>query len=115
MPRYPPGWAAARPAGPSWPADRSFAREGGEARITQTGAYSQDGPALHVEHGRHLAQSLQHGIIVDDDQGRLAIDAGQRLGQLAREIEIIALPIAGEILTARLDRAVAVDDAGAAD
>ncbi len=66
----------------------------GKTGITEAGADRHGRPAFHIHHARHLRQTLHDGIVVHDDEGRLAGDLGNCLSQGLGKIEMRAFPVA---------------------
>ena len=73
----------------------------GEPGIAQPGADRHHAPALDVLHERHLAQPLNHGVVVHGHMRLVAADARDRLAQPVRQVERLALPIARQVLARR--------------
>src|SRR5215203_4757318 len=86
-----------------------------EARIAEPSADRQHAPALHVLHEGRLAQALHHGVIVHDHHGLVIVYFGDGLAQTLRQIKAAALPVAGEVLPAAVDRPLLVNETRAAD
>ena len=53
---------------------------------------------MDILHVRDLAQALDHRVVVYDDHGLVAFEARQPMGHLASEIEILAFPVARQVL-----------------
>ena len=88
------------------PAFESRHRTGDHRRIAETGADGQHAPAVDILHERRFAQTLHHGVVVHDDEGRLAAYFGNRLAEFLRQVEMLALPVAaGQVLATAVDRA----------
>src|SRR5258708_6548459 len=86
-----------------------------EARIAESGADGEDAPALHVLRERHLAQPLDHRIVVKEHGGLLLADGRNGFAQGGRKMEIPARPVARKVLHAAIDRAVLLDEPRTAD
>ena len=87
----------------------------GKTRITEPSPDCQNRPALAVLHTRQFAQALHHGVVVHDDHRFGFSDLRDARLDRAGQMEALALPIAGKILTAAINRAILADDARAAD
>jgi hypothetical protein len=87
----------------------------GKAGVAQSGADSQYAPALHVLHERDLRESLHDAIIVHDDHRIVVADLGDCFDETRGQIELAALPIAGQVLRTLFDLAVTLDDTWARD
>ncbi len=87
----------------------------GEAGIAETGADGQHAPPFIVLHRRQLAEALHHRVVVDDDRCFMVVDVRDFLADAVGEVEAAALPVAGQVLSAGLDRAVLANDAWATD
>src|SRR6185437_4745233 len=86
-----------------------------EPRVAEAGADGEDAPMPDVLHVGQFAQPLHHRVVVHDDDGVVAADLGDAVADRLRQVEAAALPVAGQVLAAALDRAVLLDDAWAAD
>ena len=69
----------------------------------------------HVAHERRLAETLHHRVIVQQDQSLVLADRRDRFLQAGGQVEVLAFPVAGQVLRAAIDGAVGRNDAGAAD
>ncbi len=87
----------------------------GEMRVAEPGADGENAPLRDVAHEAGLAQALHDGVVVHDDQRILAMDSRNRPNHAGRQVEVRALPVAGQVLRAARDRAVRADDARAGD
>src|SRR5438552_2948729 len=87
----------------------------GEAGVAETGANSKHPPMVDVLHERQLAESLHHGIVVHNDYGIVILDLGNLFTQQAGQIEAFVLPVARQVLSSALDRAIRQDDSGTSD
>src|SRR5438874_13014593 len=87
----------------------------GEMRVAEPGADGENAPLRDVAHEAGLAQALHDGVVVHDDPCTLAMDSRNRASHAARQVEVRALPVAGQVLRAARDRAVRADDARAGD
>lgn len=85
-----------------------------EHSVSEPGADDEHCPALDIRHERQLAQSLNHSVVVQHDRDRFLADRGDAVPQAIGERKAAALPVAGQILAALLDRAVAADNSRAA-
>src|SRR3954471_17162627 len=87
----------------------------GEAGVAEAGADGEHAPARDVLHRRHLGEALHDGVVVHDHHGLVSADLRHGPAQLHRQVEPAALPVAGQVLAAALDRALLADEPGAAD
>src|SRR5262249_12461546 len=87
----------------------------GEARVAQAGADGHHAPVADVRIVGHFAQSLNHRIVVNQDERFVAADPRHVRGQGGGEIESLAFPVAGKILATLEDRPMLVDEARTAD
>src|SRR5438034_10571051 len=87
----------------------------GESSVAESGADRKNTPALHIVHRWTFAQALHDGVVVHDDKGVVLLDFRDVFDQDARQIEILSLPVARQILAAAVDPAVGSDQAGAYD
>jgi hypothetical protein len=81
-------------------------------RVAEPGANGEDPPALDPAHDGRLAQALHHRVVVHGDVHLFAADLRQGRGD---QVEILALPVACQVLRPALDRAVGPDDSRARD
>jgi hypothetical protein len=86
-----------------------------EQCVSEPRAYCEYSPLLHVLHGRYLAESLHHGVVMHDDRGFEFADGRNCFDQTAGKIKAGACPIAGEVLSAAVNRPVGLDLAWAAN
>src|SRR5262249_2872034 len=87
----------------------------GEAGVAEAGPDREHAPVLDVLHEGDFAQSLHDRVIVHEHGGVVLADRRDLLDQECRQVEVLALPVARQVLGAALDGAVLVDLAGAAD
>ena len=59
-----------------------------------------------------LAQTLDHGIVVDHEKWFVTVDQRQSAGELGRQAEVVLLPVARQVLCPLLDGTVAGNQAG---
>src|SRR5438105_15799104 len=87
----------------------------GEMRVAEPGADGEDAPSRNVAQETGFAQALHHGVVVHDHRRVFALDLRNGAKDPVRQVEVFALPVAGQILRAALDAAVGTDDARAGD
>jgi len=84
--------------------------------VAEARAGGDDASFLRVLHVRHLAEALNHRIVVHHDAGLLAANLGDRLGDDGGQVEVRAFPIAAwQVLAATVDGPVRPYQARAAD
>ncbi len=83
--------------------------------LPEAGADGEHAPVVAARHVWQLAQSLDDGVVVHDDHSFLVANLGHVLADERRQLEVLGLPVAGQVLSAALDGAVLVNGAGAAD
>lgn len=77
-----------------------------EARVSESGSDRHHAPALDVAHERHLAQALHHRVVMRERHQIVTVDGRDGRAQKLRKVEAPVLPVARQILAARLDRSV---------
>src|SRR5260370_21691294 len=87
----------------------------GKSRVAQTGADREYAPVVDVLHLRDLAQALDHRVVVHDHDRLMTFEARQPPGELGRELEVLAFPVARQILAALHYDATLVPQARTAD
>ena len=64
---------------------------------------------------RQLAKAVHHRVVMHDHQGLVLTDAWDGLLDFFRQVELAALPVAWQILSAALDTAIVSNETGTAD
>src|SRR6185437_9862203 len=91
----------------------AFAVAVGEAGVAQSRPDGEYAPTLDPLQKGDLGQSLHDAVVVHHDGGVVIADPWDGVDQAFRQVELAALPVAGQVLRAFLDRAVVLDHAGA--
>ena len=68
-----------------------------------------------IRHAVDFAQTLHHGVVVEDDLCVVFADEGQRVGDALWQIETRTRPISRKVLCPAVDRSIRFNDAGTTD
>ena len=86
-----------------------------EQSVSEPCANREYSPLLHILHGWHLAQPLHYSIVMHDNRGFEFADRGDRFYETGGQIKARTFPVAGEVLSATVNRPIRLDLAGAAN
>ena len=87
----------------------------GETCIAEARADRQHAPMRHVLHVGDFAETLHHRVIVHDHIGPMTVDPRQHVGQHPGQVEVLAFPVAWQILSSPRNDAALVDETRAGD